>query len=72
MKCVACLRHQRECDGTFSLKEFCRVEEQKWALRSKACDKQRRVARLRRILIEARKAMLETESELASVKKSNL
>ena len=72
VKCAACLRHQRECDGTFSLKEFRRVGEQKWALRSKARDKQRRVARLRRTLIEARKAMLKAESELASAEESDL
>ena len=46
--------------------------EQKRALRSKARNEQRRVARLRRTLIEAQKAMLEIESELASAEKSNL
>ena len=46
--------------------------EQKRALRSKARDKQRRVARLRRTLIEARKAILEAESELASAEESDL
>ena len=39
VKCAAYLRHQRECDGTFSLKEFRRVGEQKRALRSKARNK---------------------------------
>ena len=72
MKCAAYLRHQRKCDGTFSLKEFRWVGEQKWALRSKARDEQRRVARLRRTLIEAQKAILEVESELASAEKSDL
>ena len=72
VKCAACLRHQRECDGTFSLKEFRRVGEQKRALRSKARNKQRRVARLCRTLIEAQKAILEAESELISAKKSDL
>ena len=27
VKCAAYLRHQRECDGTFSLKKFRRVRE---------------------------------------------
>ena len=72
VKCAACLRHQKECDGTFSLKKFRRVEEQKRALRSKACNKQHQVARLRRTLIEARKAILKAELELAFAEESDL
>ena len=72
VKCAVYLRHQRECNGTFSLKEFYQIGEQKQTLYFKARDKQRRVTRLRRILIKIQKAILETELELISTKKFNL
>ena len=34
VKCVVYLWHQRECDGTFSLEELRRVDDQKRVLKS--------------------------------------
>ena len=34
VQCAACLRHQRNCDGTFSLEEFRKVGVQKKKLKS--------------------------------------
>jgi hypothetical protein len=53
VKCAACLRHQRSCDGTFSLEEFRKVGEQKKQLLLKSRAKRREVARLRQVLAKA-------------------
>ena len=53
VRCAECLRHQRECDGTFSVKEFRKVGEQKKRLAVKSRAKRREITRLRRVLMEA-------------------
>ena len=52
VRCAECLRHQRECDGTFSVKEFRKVGEQKKRLAARSRAKRREIARLRKVLIE--------------------
>ncbi|RVX65743.1 hypothetical protein B0A52_10410 [Exophiala mesophila] len=53
VKCAECVRHQRSCDGTFSLEEFRKVGEQKKALQDKSRRKRKEIARLRRLLADA-------------------
>jgi len=67
IKCAECLRHQRDCDGTFSMEEFRKVGEQKKLLQAQCRDKRREMARLRKTLMEARLAMMAAETNLASV-----
>ena len=46
VKCAACLRHQRECDGTFALEEFRKVADEKKRIKQRSLLKQRELARL--------------------------
>jgi hypothetical protein len=59
VKCTAYLRHQRACDGTFALEEFRKVGEQKKQLVAKSRAKRREMARLRKVLLDARRALAE-------------
>jgi hypothetical protein len=50
VKCVACLQHQCDYDGTFSLEEFRKVGEQKKVLVLKSYTKWKEIARLWKVL----------------------
>jgi hypothetical protein len=65
VSCAACLRHQRTCDGTFSIEEFRKVGEQKKQLVSKTRAKRREIARLRKVLAEAESEEADLEDSLA-------
>jgi hypothetical protein len=65
VKCAACLRHQRNCDGTFSIEEFRKVGEQKKQLVSKTRAKRREIARLRKVLAEAESEEADLEDRLS-------
>lgn len=78
VKCAECLRHQRDCDGTFSLEEFRRVGEQKKELREKSRRKRKEIARLRRVLLDAQAALAsaeeadnETQDSLAALERQS-
>lgn len=64
-KCAECLRHQRECDGTFSLEEFRKVGEQKKEAEAVVLEKERTIARMRRALVEAEEEGLKAKEWLA-------
>ena len=66
VQCAACLRHQRNCDSTFSLEEFQKVGVQKKKLESQAQDERRRVHRLWKTLIEAWAAVVEAQKALSA------
>jgi hypothetical protein len=70
VKCAACLRHQRNCDGTFSLAEFRKVGEQKKQLASKTRVKAREIVRLRKTLAAAAKVLADAEAEKADLEDS--
>ena len=53
VKCAACLRHQRKCDGSFSVEELRRVSEQKKQLQSKVREKRHQLQKLRQALADA-------------------
>lgn len=63
VKCAGCLEHQKECDGTFSLEEFRKVGETKKVLAAKSRRQRREIAKLRKALLEAQKALQEAEEE---------
>jgi len=65
VKCAECLRHQRNCDGTFALEEFRKVGEQKKKLASKSREKRKEIARLRKALAEAECEDNEVQDSLA-------
>jgi hypothetical protein len=65
VKCAACLRNQRTCDGTFSMEEFRKVGEQKKQLVAKTRAKRREIARLRKVLAEAEGDEADLEDSLA-------
>jgi hypothetical protein len=67
VKCAACLRFQRNCDGTFSIKEFRKVGEQKKQLVSKTRAKRREIVRLRKALAAMESDEAELEATLASL-----
>jgi len=67
VKCAACLRHQRSCDGTFSLEEFRKVGEQKKQLKSKSRLKRREIARLRKVLADAESEDADLQDSLAQL-----
>jgi hypothetical protein len=67
VKCAACLRHQRDCDGTFSVEEFRKVGEQKKLLQAKSRAKRREIQRLRKTLADAQVALANAESSDADV-----
>ena len=52
VKCAACLRHRRECDGTFSVEELRKIGEQKKQIAAKSRAKRREIARLRKTLAD--------------------
>jgi hypothetical protein len=64
VKCAACLRHQRDCDGTFSLEEFRKIGEQKKQLKVKALEKRREIARLRKVLAELEEEDVAVQDDL--------
>jgi hypothetical protein len=70
VKCAECLRHQRECDGTFSLEEFRKVGVQKKRFETKAREHRLEVARRKKKVIEARKARMEADAVLAAAESS--
>jgi hypothetical protein len=63
VKCAECLRFQRDCDGTFSLEEFRKVGEQKKTEQEKRRQKSKEIARLRRALMDAQRALVAAEEE---------
>lgn len=65
VKCAACLRHQRNCDGTFSMEEFRKVGEQKKRLREKSRQKRKDIRRTRERRVLAHGAFLEAQLALA-------
>jgi hypothetical protein len=70
VKCAECLRHQRNCDGTFSLEDFRKVGEQKKQLQSKSRLKRREIQRLRKVLLEAQSALNEAEEQDSDLQES--
>ena len=64
VKCAACLRHRRECDGTFSVEELRKIGEQKKQIAAKSRAKRREIARLRKTLLEARRSLAALECEM--------
>lgn len=72
VKCAACLRHRRECDGTFSVEELRKVGEQKKQLSAKSRAKRREITRLRKTLTEARRSLAALESEMAEVEEEDI
>ena len=65
VKCAECLRHQRNCDGTFSLEEFRKVHEERKSLERKSREKRREIARLRRALADLENEDSEAQDDLA-------
>jgi hypothetical protein len=64
-KCAECLRHQRDCDGTFSLEEFRKVGEQKKEAEAILLEKERAITQMRRALVEAEEEGLKAKEWLA-------
>ena len=52
MKYIACLRHYRECNGTFSVEELRKIGEQKKQIAAKLRAKRREITRLRKTLAD--------------------
>lgn len=71
VSCAACLRHQRSCDGTFSLEEFRRVGDQKKEVRQKSRQKRKEIARLRRLLLEAEEEDVALQDSLAELEQKS-
>ncbi|EXJ65082.1 hypothetical protein A1O7_01422 [Cladophialophora yegresii CBS 114405] len=71
VKCAACLRHRRECDGTFSVEELRKIGEQKKQLSAKSRAKRREIARLRKTLVDARRSLAALECEMAKVEEED-
>jgi hypothetical protein len=71
VKCAECLKHQRNCDGTFSLEEFRKVGEQKKQLQSKSRLKRREIQRLRRALLEAEEQDSDIQESLAALERKS-
>ena len=70
VKCAECVRHQRSCDGTFSLEEFRKVGEQKKLLQDRARETRQKVLQERRALIDAQSALVEAEAQDAEVQEN--
>ena len=68
VKCAECLKHCRECDGTFSLEEFRKVGEQRDQLESKALVSQRELVRLRELVAKAEAADLALREQMSELK----
>lgn len=72
VKCAACLRHQRNCDGTFSLEEFRKVGVQKKELEARSLLVGQELHAKRQALLQARRALLEAESCFALTEEEDL
>jgi hypothetical protein len=70
VSCAACLRHHRNCDGTFSIEAFRKVGEQRKQLASKTRVKAREIVRLRKTLAAAAKVLADAEAEKADLEDS--
>ena len=68
MKCAECLRHQRDCDGTFSLEEFRQVGEQKKLAEAELLKKKQLIAEARRRLVELEDEGIQSEIWLNHLK----
>jgi len=67
VKCAACLRHRRECDGTFSVEELRKIGEQKKQLSAKSRAKRREIARLRKTLASLEEDDADLQDSLAKL-----
>jgi len=72
VKCTACLKNRRKCDGTFSLQEFRRVGDQKKSLKSKSLAKRREIRNLRSKRVLAHGALLEAQATVARLERELL
>lgn len=65
VKCAECVRHQRKCDGSFSLQEFRKVGDQKKSIKEKSQRKRREIAKLRKALVALEDEDNDLQEELA-------
>ena len=72
MSCAECIRHQRKCDGTFALEEVRKVGVQKKEMQTKAREERRRVARLRKVMLEAQRQYAKAQAELAEAESADI
>ena len=70
VSCAECLMKHRKCDGTFSLEELRKVGDQKKLEQKRRRQKLAEVAKLRKAMIDAQRALAEAEEEQHSIEET--
>jgi hypothetical protein len=65
-KCAACIKHQRECSGTFDMEEFRKAGDEKKRMEAETRKHRREVTRLRKL---AKERQAEATKEIARLRR---